>query len=275
MVRNWITFNALRTLRIPGIRYIKPEHFFRHREAISAASWLLFPEHWQVNVLVYAWKKRIFPSASTLHLGHSKVEMTRAFWAVCPEHVPYTEILANTETNVRAVLDTFTFPFIAKEVRSARGCGVYVITDEAAFQAYAARSEVLYVQELLPIDRDIRVVVVGNNVLAAYWRIGRPGIHVNNVAQGGTISFEPVPRSVIDLVVHVARTLGIDHAGFDVALVDGHPYLLEFNALFGNEALNRLGIRVEEAIVRYLEAHETPFTPHTPLHPSPSVPRAS
>ncbi|WP_054669779.1 hypothetical protein [Calditerricola satsumensis] len=119
MVRNWITFNALRTLCIPGVRYIKPEHFLRHREEIRAASWILFPEHWQVNVLVYAWKKRIFPSAATLHLGHSKVEMTRAFWAVCPEHVPYTEILANTETNVRAVLDTFPFPFIAKEVRSS------------------------------------------------------------------------------------------------------------------------------------------------------------
>ncbi|WP_308423732.1 ATP-grasp domain-containing protein [Calditerricola satsumensis] len=73
----------------------------------------------------------------------------------------------------------------------------------------------------------------------------------------------------------LARTLGIDHAGFDVAWVDGHPYLLEFNALFGNEALNRLGIRVEEAIVRYLEAHDTPFTPHTPMHPSTPVPRAS
>lgn len=275
MVRNWITFNALRTLRIPGVRYIKPEHFLRHREEIRKASWILFPEHWQVNVLVYAWKKRIFPSAATLHLGHSKVEMTRAFWAICPEHVPYTEILANTETNVRVVLDAFPFPFIAKEVRSARGCGVHLITDEEAFRAYAARTEVLYVQEFLPIDRDIRVVVVGNDVLAAYWRIGQPGVHVNNVAQGGMISFESVPRQAIDLVVDVARTLGIDHAGFDIAWVDGHPYLLEFNVLFGNEALNRLSIRVEEAIVRYLEAHDTPFTPHPPLYPSTPVPRAS
>jgi ribosomal protein S6--L-glutamate ligase len=56
----------------------------------------------------------------------------------------------------------------------------------------------------------------------------------------------------------VATGLGVDHAGFDIMMIDGHPWLLEFNTLFGNEALNRQGIRVEPAILNYLQ-HTVPI----------------
>jgi ribosomal protein S6--L-glutamate ligase len=35
-------------------------------------------------------------------------------------------------------------------------------------------------------------------------------------------------------------------------MIGGHPYLLEFNLLFGNEALNHLGIRLGPIIHDYL-----------------------
>jgi ribosomal protein S6--L-glutamate ligase len=68
------------------------------------------------------------------------------------------------------------------------------------------------------------------------------------------------------LVRSVARTLGIDHGGFDVAMVNGHPYLFEFNRLFGLDGLQTLGLRMDELIYAHLKRLSTPPKPR-PLAP--------
>lgn len=263
-----VSFDPLRTLDIPGVTAIKPEHWFRARQQVMAADWLLFPEYWQVNALHYSWKKNIFPSISSYHLGHDKIEMSRAFEATCPAHVPQTRILAASETAEQQILDEFCFPLVAKEVRSAMGQGVHLLPDRAALRRYIACHPVLYIQEYLPIDRDLRVVVIGSQVVAAYWRIAAEGNFHTNVARGGMTSFEHIPPAAIRLVESVARELNIDHAGFDVAVVDGWCYLFEFNVRFGNQALNAHGIKTGPLILQTLhERSPSPLQPGTPLLP--------
>jgi len=60
-----ISFDPLRTLAMPGVRFVKPEHWLREREALQDADWVLFPEYWQVNALHYGLKARIFPSLAS------------------------------------------------------------------------------------------------------------------------------------------------------------------------------------------------------------------
>lgn len=247
-----ISFEGLRTLDIPQARVIKPEDWLKQREAILAADVLLFPEYWQVNALTYAWRKRIFPSINSYHLGHDKIEMTRAFEAVCPAHLPQTRILPSTPNAVEQILDEFVFPFVAKVARSSMGQGVTRIDSRAQLQNYAQANDVLYVQEYLPIKRDLRVVVVGQQVVAGYWREAPEGGFHNNVARGGRVSFDSVPQAALDLVTRVATQLGVDHAGFDVAELDGHYFFFEFNVRFGTEALNARGIRLGPRILEYL-----------------------
>ena len=247
-----ISFDTLRTLDVPGVINVKPEDWLRRKDEILAADVLLFPDYWQVNALVYGWRKRIFPSINSYHLGHDKIEMTRAFEAVCPQHVPFTRILPSTPAALEQVLDEFNFPFVAKVVRSSMGQGVTLIESRAALRDYAQANDVLYIQERLAIHRDMRVVVIGGHVVTAYWREAQDGRFHNNVAQGGTVSFEHVPDGALRLAERVARELGVDHAGFDIAEVDGHFYLLEFNVRFGTEALNAQGIRLAPLILDYL-----------------------
>jgi len=61
-----------------------------------------------------------------------------------------------------------------------------------------------------------------------------------------------LPEAAITLVKQIARTLNIDHAGFDVMECDGHFYFLEFNRLFGNQGLTEQKIEPGAAIYRYL-----------------------
>lgn len=253
-----ISFDPLRTWDIPGTRSVKAERWQEDVDVIRAADWVLFPEYWQVNFLTYGLKVRVFPSVSSYHLGHNKVEMTRAFEVVAREHVPYTRILPRTDDAVEAILDDVPLPFVAKEIHNSMGRGVYFIENRAELARYVAANHMLYVQELLPIDRDVRVVIVGEQVVSAYWRIAPEGGFHSNVARGGAISFEDVPAAAVDVAQRVAAELGINHAGFDVAMVDGHPYLLEFNVRFGNEALREKGIRLGPLIFEYLRAQSGP-----------------
>lgn len=249
-----VSFEPLRSLDLPVTATLKPEDWLRRRNVIDGADWLLFPEYWQVNALHYAWRKRIFPSIASYHLGHDKAEMTRALEAVAPHHLPLTFIRAATPSGSEEILDLLSFPFVVKELRSSMGKGVMLIESAAQFRDYAQTHDVLYAQEYLPIRRDLRIVYVGNQVLSAYWRNAAEGSFHNNVAQGGTVSFDNIPAEACDLVASVAQQLGVNHAGFDVAELDGHFYFFEFNIRFGLQALNSRGISVGRAILSYLES---------------------
>ncbi|WP_114417082.1 ATP-grasp domain-containing protein [Marinospirillum perlucidum] len=251
-----ISFDPLRTLGLPGVRYIKPDSMLAHLDEIRDADWVLFPEYWQINTLLYALKKRIFPSPASYYLGHNKIEQTRAFQAICPQHLPKTAIHGSSRRALYQLLDEFALPLVAKAIKSSRGEGVALLKTEAELFDWAANHETLYIQEKLPIDRDLRVVWVGDDILDAYWRIAPQGQFLNNLSQGGQISREAIPQAALDLVTSLARQVGIDHGGFDLAVVDGWPYLFEFNRLFGNQGMLVGQKSNSELLLRYLQQPE-------------------
>lgn len=261
-----VSFDVYRAMGIPGVQLIKPEHYFRELNAVREADRVLFPEYWQVNSLLYGLNKLIFPSPASYHLGHNKIEQTRVLLTVAPNNIPHTEILPASESTMEQILDVFDFPFVAKVVRSSMGNGVFRIDSRQDLQRYVQSNDVLYVQEYLPLHRDLRVVWVGNRVLTAYWREQGNGFHFN-VARGGVINFDSIPDAALELVTQVATALGIDHAGFDIAIVGDRCYILEFNIMFGLEGLNRQGIRYGDHILRYLQSDNN--FPTNPIRPRP------
>ena len=253
-----VSFDAFRALGIPGSTYIKPEHMLTRLDLIRQADWLLFPEYWQVNSLYYGLKRRIFPGISSYHLGYDKVEMTRVLQLLCPGNLPRTVIYPDTPEYREQVLREFHFPFVAKVPRESQGRGVFLIETPGEWEAYQSAQGILYVQEYLELDRDLRVVIIGSDIVASYWRLqSYDGFH-NNIAAGGGFDFSPPPQSALDLVTAVARRLRIDHAGFDVAVIEGKPYIFEFNRLFGHQGLVEQGIKVQELIYDYLLSRHSP-----------------
>ncbi len=247
-----ITFDPLRSIGLDGARYIKPALLEQHLDEIARADWLVFPDYADVVLLVHGLHKRIFPSLATYQLGFDKVEMTRAFRACSPAHVPQTLILPNTMAGQAEVLEHWFYPFVGKLPRSSQGQGVFLIENAAQWADYCGQSPTLYVQERLTIDRDLRVVWLGDRIVDAYWRLALHGEFHNNLARGGVLLREAVPDAALALVEHLARTLDIDHAGFDIAMQDGHPYVFEFNRLFGLQGLNDIGLQPGRLIGEHL-----------------------
>lgn len=127
-----------------------------------------------------------------------------------------------------------------------------LIETRKALHAWAAQVPVLYAQEYLPSEADLRVVWIGDRIAAAYWRRGGSGFH-HNVARGAEADFDDIPPAALQLVERLCRALSIDHAGFDLIVQDGHCWLLELNVLFGNSALVQRGIHVQHLILEYLQ----------------------
>ena len=123
----FLSFDALRTLHLNGVSYIKPERMLAEAETIKAADGVLFPQFWQINPLIYGLKTRIFPSPASYYIGHDKVEMTRCFQLLAPEHVPYTLIEPNTPEAAASVWAKMPLPFVAKIPKSSMGDGVFLI----------------------------------------------------------------------------------------------------------------------------------------------------
>lgn len=268
-----ISFDIFRTLGFPDTQVIKPEYFFQHKDALAEADWVLFPGYWQLNALIYGLKCRVFPSEASYRIGHDKVEMTRAFEMVAPGNTPLTLIEPNGPIQQEQLWDLMTLPFVAKKPKASMGEGVWLIRDRADWRRYCEVTDVLYVQEYLPIEKDLRIVVIGDRVLTAYWRHQADQGFYNNVARGGWVEQGEAPQAALDLVLNVAQTLGVNHAGFDIAMVGDHPYLLEFNRLFGNQGLNQ-GTELQDAILGYLRSQAEPEDPDTPRTPPTDFPVA-
>ena len=103
--------------------------------------------------------KRVFPANFYRYMG-DKIKQTELFTLLGIPH-PRTRIYRDTP-RVSQILADFSFPFIAKIPRgSSKGRGVFLIRSREDLQDYLQDYAPAYIQEYLPIDRDLRVVLVG------------------------------------------------------------------------------------------------------------------
>jgi len=122
------------------------------------------------------------------------------------------------------------------------GRGVFRIQTPEDLERYALKTSIAYIQEYLPIDRDIRVVVIGTRVVHAYWRIAPEGDFRTNVAVGGTVKLDPVPCAALDLALYTARKCNWDDVGIDICQCNGQYYVIEANMKYGKEGFRQAGI---------------------------------
>lgn len=185
--------------------------------------------------------KDTFPSYHTYKCVQDKIKQTALFDLLEIPH-PRTRVFYGKRQK-RKIRNHFNFPFIAKIPRgSAMGRGVYLIRNTEELLSYCSLTNVAYIQEYIPTDRDIRVVVIGNEIVHAYWRIAPPGDFRSNVAVGAAIVFDPVPKNVLDLALDTAQKCQWDDVGIDIVDDNGTLYVLEANMKYGKEGFRKAGM---------------------------------
>lgn len=211
-----------------------------HAAMIRNARKIYYPTTFYADLFDAA-GKALFPSYHTYKCVQDKIKQTALFELLEIPH-PRTRAYYGSRWMPK-VLSEFEFPFIAKIPRgSAMGRGVFLIRNHAELEAYAETTNVGYIQQYLPIDRDIRAVVIGNRVVHAYWRVAAPGEYRSNVAAGGRILLNGVPETARALALRTALACGWNDVGIDICLHDGRFYVLEANMKYGKEGFRAAGI---------------------------------
>ena len=191
--------------------------------------------------LFHATGKETFPSPHNYWFAQDKIKQTAIFKLLGIPH-PRTRVYYGKHQKT-SILNRFQFPFVAKIPRgSAMGRGVFLIQNQTDFHRYLSLDTPAYIQEYLPLDRDIRVVIIGKDVAHAYWRIAAKGEFRSNIAAGASISLEPVPKEALELARHTANACCWDDVGIDICSHNGRFYVLEGNMKYGKEGFRAAGI---------------------------------
>lgn len=211
------------------------------REALARSPTVYYPSRLYED-LFRSLGKRVFPRNYYLFMGN-KIRQTALFQLLGIPH-PRTRLYYGKDRLCRIAAD-FSFPMVAKiPVGSSQGDGVWLVRTEDDLKAYLADHHPAYIQEYLPIDKDLRVVLIARQVIHAYWRIARPGDFRNNVSQGGRISFEDIPEDGLEFARWTAAVCGFDEVGLDICYAHGKWWVLEANMAYGLEGFRRRGLDI-------------------------------
>jgi len=196
----------------------------------------------------------VFPNYDLRFQWEGKIGDTFAFWTYGMKH-PFTLVFPRVETlrNDHPKMDHEVpalppYPFVMKGAHGGEGKQVWLIENEKELKAKLKilqhlelhGSSGFVIQEYLAdLERDLRVVVIGNRIYS-YWR--RAGTFLHNTAQGGEIdtdSDKDLQYRGREKVREFCLRSGANLAAFDLVFdaADREPYFLEINYTFGRTGL--------------------------------------
>lgn len=185
---------------------------------------------------------RLLPSADEAELWENKVAMHEALDRAGIA-TPTTVVLRrHDDAAVVLAAADLRFPLLAKEPHSCNGRGVHLVAspDElAVLRAGLARrgDHDLLVQRLVDMRRDLRVTVIGDEVVHHYWRVNPSATWRPTTTRHGSIAeFDGFPERWRAAFVDAAARLGLVQAAFDVCWegddVSTEPLVLEVSPAF-------------------------------------------
>jgi ribosomal protein S6--L-glutamate ligase len=237
-----------------GVRPNFPDYSPEEKDLIYNAPIIYYPSTFYADMFA-AMGKPIFPSAHTYRFVQDKIKQA-ALFALAGIPVPRTRVFYGKQC-IEKILHHFEFPMVGKIPRgSALGRGVFLLKTLDDLQNYLALPRPAYIQHYLPIDRDMRILVIKGRVICAYWRIAGPDEFRTNLGQKGRISFDPIPGEALELALHTAATCGWDDVGLDICRHDGKFYVLEGNMKYGRQGLAAAGIDYSRLMEEMIEKGE-------------------
>ncbi len=157
-------------------------------------------------------------------------------------------------TDYQAIAGQVGEPFVAKGLESSQGAEVFLIENEADFEAlrakYAADKEYLFEEYIAEsYGRDIRFYSIRGEVIACMTREAVQGFKAN-VALGAGVRAYPIDAHIRQVAKDIYAQTGLDFLGIDLLFGKDKPYFCEINVMPGIEGMERAtGVNVAGAIM--------------------------
>jgi len=231
---------ACRNVITLGVRPNFGDYAPEHARMILDAPIIYYPSVFYAE-LFDTMGKATFPSYHNYKCVQDKIRQTALFQMLAIPH-PRTRVFYGKHQQSK-IMNHFDFPLIGKTAQgSALGRGVFLIRNAADLQAYCDDHHAAYIQEYLPIDRDMRIVVIGNEVVHAYWRKSPADDFRTNVFCGGEILLEKIPEEALALARQTARACRWNDVGVDICRHNDRYFVFEANMKYGREGFRQAGI---------------------------------
>lgn len=153
--------------------------------------------------------------------------------------VPKTVFVNSVDDGTYGLLSrTVGFPMVAKEDKSRQGRDVFLLNTGPELEDFLhkikdkANSAVFEFQEFIPADFDVRVIVIGGEVLGAIKRKSSdPREFRHNISLGGIAEQMQISQKMEGMAVKAAGVLNYEFAGVDIITnkMTGEEYILEVN----------------------------------------------
>lgn len=179
---------------------------------------------------------RFIPSLDTQFSNKSKENVTRFAWKY-DLPIPKTYIYYN-RPNADKFLQKTQYPKIVKKSYGPSNYGGYFVHKVDSYEEARAlfdekKYHPMYFQDFVPMEADIRVMLIGHKPVCAFWRKAPEGEWLTNTSQGGSMDYNDVPKSVLDLAVKVSKAARAEYWACDVAYgKDGKVRILECATAF-------------------------------------------
>jgi hypothetical protein len=177
----------------------------------------------------------VFPTSNEFLFWENKQYMHEEFERLEIPH-PKTEIISNFND---VDLTKYSFPFLIKEVHSCQSNGIYKI--EKPLDYFNLRSKIegsiFLIQELLNMRRDMRVTIVGDEIVHFYWRINNDSEwKPTSTGHGSSVDFVNFPARWKQFIVDEFLKLNLVTGGLDIAWqnddLSGTPIILEVSPTY-------------------------------------------
>jgi RimK family alpha-L-glutamate ligase len=153
-------------------------------------------------------------------------------------------VLALSGDRLAAFRDEFGEEAVYKTAIGTHGGGAWKVGPDETLTAKVGQRRA-FLQRFVGRDvdrpRDLRVYVVGGEIVGAMYRVAAEGDWRANVARGGDVedATDDLPAAAAELSVRAAEAVGLDVAGVDLVAGDDDWYVLEVNPTAGFRGLYR------------------------------------
>lgn len=172
--------------------------------------------------------------------------------------IPRTAMARHGANIERLVAAVGGLPAIVKLLRGTQGVGVMLATSMAEVrtivEAFWGLDQEILIQEFVRESKgkDVRALVVGDQVVGAMRRTARKGEFRSNIHRGGEGKLIELPAEYRRVALEAVRTIGLDLAGVDMLEGKDGPKVMELNSSPGFEGLERAtGKDIAGAIIQH------------------------
>lgn len=175
-------------------------------------------------------------------------------------NIPKSMAVNHEEIDEYLIEEHFRPPVVLKMLEGTHGKGVALIDTirdlRSMIEMFQLKKHRVMIQAFIEesVGKDIRVIVVGDQVVASMERTASEGEFRSNLHMGGSAQKIVLTEEEMLLAKRATKAIGLGFAGVDILRTKNKSYVLEVNASPGLEGIESVtGIDIADKVVRYIE----------------------